>query len=212
MYRYRAVVLGVVAIFALAACEDSTGPEGGLSEEEASALSSAIVGQSLQVGLEAFSSGQSSAASVTAARAPTPFNVETSVTAPCPEGGTVTADVAIDGTVDSESNEVDLTFQLTATHSGCGVVHEQSGREFTLTTVEGDELTLNMDLVIDASRQLTATGDYSGTVEWATEGREGRCSVSATFEMSGDVEAGTFTGTIDGTACGVSFSRTTSVG
>lgn len=215
MYRYRAAVLGLIAVFTLSACDsDGTGPQGdALSEEEASALSSAIVGQSLQVGSMALQDVEAQAPAGAPAAAPVPFTHETTVTdVPCPEGGTVSASVSASGTADAETGAFDVSFELSATHNDCGVVHEESGRVFVLNTVDGNDLTLNMDFALDAEQQLTANGDYSGRVDWSTEGKEGECSVTAEFDISGDLEAGTFTGSVSGEACGVGFSRTTTVG
>jgi len=192
--RKTFATLAMVAALVLTGCGDDggTGLDGDeLSEDEAVALASAVLDLALGEGLEAAFS------SFGPARAPIDIDQTVSLTPACPEGGSVELSMDFDGTVDPETGDVDVSFDLTQTHQSCGV--SADGHSFVL---DGDpNITMSYDVSGNSGGNFDLDGSYSGGIEWELDGsRSGSCSINVTF--SGNQSGGE----VSGSVCGVSFS------
>jgi hypothetical protein len=176
-------LLSLVASAALAACGESTGVEIELSEAEAAALAEAVV----QSAIVATTNDLSGPALASGPR-PAPYSAEAAVafTAGCLLGGSVRVDGSVEASGDYETGEGRIELSVTHDHQGC-VVEADNGATFTF---EGAPA-LSLDLVIerDGEGELNWAGTIGGAVDWATEEREGRCTVALAFAgLVSDVE------------------------
>lgn len=176
-------LLSVVAAGVLGACGDGTGLDAELSEADAAALAEAV----MQAAVSTTATGPAAAAPVSGPQA-APYASEASVsfTADCLLGGTVDVDGNIEVSGDDETGEGSLALSVSQNHSGC-TVEAENGVVFTFDGAPR----LELDLVIatDGVGELGWSGTIAGAVDWATNEREGRCTVALAFSgLVSDVE------------------------
>ena len=123
--------------------------------------------------------------------APVPVDESFNQSAACPNGGTVSVSGKVKGTVDNETFDADLDFDLTEDFSGCGFTTESQ----VLFTVDGEP-------DIDISGTMTLSGDnvsgslsYQGGFAWGAEdGRGGVCGVDFSVTFSTASQSGSWSG------------------
>jgi hypothetical protein len=199
----RRILTTVAIAVGLSACDDDpVQVVDTLSEAEASALASVLLDISLEGTLDAVGDTEPPAGPPSA---PIAFETDVSFTAPCPLGGTVAATAALEGVVDAETEEWDVTLDVTETHQACVVSDADSGQTFTIDGAPDLNVAFDLEYTPD---DFTVTGAYGGAVGWQTEGRSGTCTVDLGFDASGDPGTGAGTASLTGTVCGVTISHT----
>lgn len=211
----RSVSLLLATAATLSACgdDDPVMPPGdGLNDDEAAALASLLVEQSVDAGFSSLEARTTGPAEVGApAGVPIEFETEFGFVAPCPLGGSVDVQVTASGTVDDQTRAADLSLGVAQVHEACTVADDESGLEFTL---DGDpDLSVTFDLVTDGEAGYDVEGIFEGAVAWSiSDARSGRCELDLAFEAQGDADAGTGTASLLGRICGIQLSRSVSVG
>lgn len=175
--------LSLVAGAALGACGESTGVEVELSEAEAATLAEAV----MQAAIFATSNGTSGPALASGPYA-APYSSEAAVsfTAECLQGGTVDVDGSVEASGDDETGEGRIELSVTHDHHGC-TVEADNGVTFTFDGAPA----LSLDLLIetDGESELGWAGTIGGALDWATDEREGRCTIALAFAgLVSDVE------------------------
>jgi hypothetical protein len=120
----------------------------------------------------------------------------------------VSVDADLEGQMDDETGEGTLSFMLTQIHEGC-VGEADDGTVFTLDGAPSVTAQLDMEV---AEEMLAFDGSFMGAVDWtAADQREGTCTIDVTFSM--DVNAGMQSGstTMQGSVCGIDFSKSLSI-
>ena len=146
-----------------------------LEVEEAQALATVLVGQSMESGL-----GGLTGSTQAPPQAPSkvPFAVDDRVAGeiPCLRGGSYFFSGSLLGSGDTGLGEMSLALSLVQSHSDCVMVDEETGYGFTLN---GDpELAFDYNLDIPNHTDLYLTGTVVGGVLWGTvDGRDGSCPV-----------------------------------
>jgi hypothetical protein len=171
--RPLALVLGAVLLSA-AACGDSTGPRGSLTQEETSELAR-------QMGTHFVSAFTPSAAVASKGDAslnaiPAPFNLSVDVTVPCPQGGNTRVTTSVTGNVDNATQSLTATADGTNKLTACGFdVH---GKTVWVT----GELTSHAEVnVVNGLPAGVQTARLTGEFDWRTsDQRSGTCAVSYT--------------------------------
>lgn len=199
-------VLSCAAVLAVAACDDSaTDVLGDLTEAEAEALAE-VVGATVLNG--AMGSQNTGAATGPQAVVQT-YSETVSGTFPCELGGSVGVDGTLNATMDDQTGAGTIDFALTQVHDGC-VAESQDGIRFTLDGAPSVSAVLAMEFSEQAGT-LAFGGSYTGAVDWATDGRDGTCSIDVEFtaDLDGAMETGS--ASMSGTVCGVSFSKSLTI-
>lgn len=197
MKRFSSLVL-FASLFVLAACADSDDPAGvpdpvaglNMTAVEAAALAEVFAGEAFGSIMGQVPEGGGAAA------APVPFDVQVSVTAPCPLGGEVAFQGAVEGELDLEAESISVSFTASQIHASCAV------------DVEGVTVTVSGNPGLNLSSQLNVAGNppqgthsatLTGGFTWsAADGREGTCDI----DVSTTMDVGTETGSASGTICG----------
>lgn len=198
--RFLSGRLGGVALSlaVLAACgDDPAAPSGDeLSASEAAAISEFLVGQSLEGwSFDEVGGPSASVAPSGSVGAPVTIDFSTEATIGCPEGGTVSLSVDIDGSIDDQTQSGTLSLFLVEALDGCAFPAE--GTVFTLDT--SPDLTLDGDFAWDAGQPVGEQSfSFAGGVQWsAADGRAGSCTVDLQVTLLEDgstVESGTVCG------------------
>jgi len=123
--------------------------------------------------------------------APVPVDEGFNQSAACPNGGTVSISGNVKGTLDDETFDADLDFDLTQDFSGCGFTTASQ----VLFTVDGQP-------DIDIAGTMTISGDnvsgslsYQGGFAWeAEDGRGGVCGVDFSVTFSTSSQSGSWSG------------------
>jgi len=167
-------LFSLVAGAALGACGESTGVEVDLSEAEAAALAEAV----MQAAIFATSNGTGPALASGPAAAPFSSEGDVSFTAECLLGGTVDVDGSVEASGDDETGEGRIELSVTHDHQGC-MVEAENGLVFTFDGAPA--LSLDLVLETDGESEVGWAGTIGGAVDWATEEREGRCTIALAF-------------------------------
>lgn len=195
----RNFVLGLVAVFAVAACDDEgTGVEGdAMTTAEATAVAEIVAssgGAATTEGLtEVTQSGGEGSGTIT---------LDQTTTHPCPVSGEVevSLDITVDYDTDAESFELDATGELT--HFACAF-----NRNNVTFTVDGDP-SLSMQAFAAADGGVPV-GDWTSSADgaflWtASDGRSGRCVIDV-MTVTDFAEQRR---TVSGEACGHTIEQT----
>ncbi len=198
-------IFSCTALLAVTACGDSaTDVLGDLTEAEAAALAEVIAGTVFA------SAGDLPGGGMQGAPSRAPFSGESSIdaVAPCEFGGTVNVSGTLSYAGDDETEEVQADLTIVQVHNNC-VAESQDGVRFTLNGAP--QIAAGLTLVV-SENVLSMDGGYSGAIDWATDGRDGRCSISIEFaiDVSGATESGS--ASMSGSVCGVNISHSLSVG
>lgn len=201
MSKLRSLLVLAVMASALSGCKDDPlGVNSGdpLTEDEIQEVFFALS--------EAFSSlNLAPAAASGPARASISFNESFDATAPYPgEAGTISASGSANGTVDDQTFEFDLAYQLRMTPNGC-LIPTETG---TVTLDGAPHIQLDMDFQL-TDTQIVVSGSETGGIAFTSDdGRSGSCAFDVQFSFSSDLE-GSGTASASGTVCGVSASNLT---
>ncbi len=173
-------LFGTLAIVSfLAACSDGgVGPTEGdpLTEEE----SGAIAAELLEGAFTGFSAGLSSQGAPAPSAVPVSFSLDISHVEECQGGGSVSLAVGMDGTIDDQTGEGDLSLEIVETMNDCVVNYENVA--FTVNGNPNITMTGNFTMVAD---------DVNGTFAWdggftyaADDGRSGSCGIDVEIVFS----------------------------
>lgn len=203
-HRTTPLVLSLLGLALLGACDESTSPEDGLTPAEARAVAlavdnggtKAVDGEASGANLALIPTGPASLNRVTVTK-------DFDVTVPCPRGGSAAVKGNGGLVVDDVAGEILLDLTGTSTQAECA-----------FRTDEGLDVTLNGGLDFVAHRELregeaSGTQSHKGSVDYVTsDGRSGRCAVDleASFSLTGS----NATRNVAGTVCGREVSANTS--
>ena len=201
MRKQSSLVCGAALILAAAACSDSTGLKGSISQADAnqlaadmdnvSTLSATDFGPSASfwIGVD----GSGSAASVVTA--PFPINTTFTVTKQCPRGGQVVIAGSVVGTGDRVAHNLTLDANATRTDTNCAF----DTRDGVLTINGNPNLTYKGHLnIVNAALSGLQTQSHKGSFTWARTGGSGTCDV----DIASSYDPSTHTLTITGSFCG----------
>ena len=202
MFTTRTRLPHLVLILSLpfaAACggDDLVGLEGDpLTEAEIQAVFNAFA--------SAFSSlGAGQQAANAPARASVSVDQSFDVDAPCAGGGNIAAGGSVNGTVDDETFESDIRFELVFDPQSCAV-----GTEEGVLTIDGaPDVTFVVNSVFTET-EISMSGSQLGGIRFTSEdGRSGTCPIDVTFETMVDLTDQSSTQNVTGTVCGLSASE-----
>src|SRR5438067_10870796 len=188
-------------VLAAAACSDSTGLNGGISQADANQLAADLDANSTlgtgDVGLGAVFSisvdGSGSSASVAAA--PVPINNQFTITRQCPRGGQVVIAGSVIGSGDRVAHN--LTLDATATRTDTNCAFDTRNGVLTLNGNPNLNYTGHLNIVSGALSGLQ-TQTHKGSFTWARTGGSGTCDV----DITSSYDPSTHTLTITGSFCG----------
>lgn len=192
--------LAMATMLSLAACggDDSVTP-GNLTQEEAEELATAIFSQSF---FDALTLNYAPPAQSPDGPALAQYTTTVETTAQCPMGGQVALDAVVDVDENDETGAGTVDFSVALVHAAC-VVQGEMGTRFTLT---GDpSLVFDFLMTSDGQENLSFSGSITGAVAWATDGKEGSCSVG--YEFSGETTQNGFGFQANGSVCGTQISE-----
>lgn len=169
-----------------------------LTEDEASALATALFGLTLDASLSGVGGSSDGPAAV-----PQQFETSFDVSGPCPLGGSLAVEVDMAGSFDPETEVGTFELDMLETHQSCVVADPETGQEYTVSG--SPNLLVEVDLAVEGTA-FDVTGGYGGAVDWATGTRNGTCVVELAFTGTGDTEVGAGSATISGSICGVDVS------
>jgi len=201
MLKQSYLVCSAGLVLAVAACSDSTGLKGGISQADANQLAADMdavstlgatdfgPSASFLIGVD----GTGSSASV--ATAPFPINTTFTVTRQCPRGGQVVIDGSVTGTGDRTTHSLTLDANATRTDTNCAF----DTRDGVLTINGNPNLTFTGHLnIVNGAPSGLQTQSHKGSFTWARTGGSGTCDVDITSSF----DPSTHTLTITGSFCG----------
>ncbi|HEX6069426.1 MAG TPA: hypothetical protein VFZ18_06365 [Longimicrobiaceae bacterium] len=197
MFRRITLLTLPLACLALAACDDTTGPEGNeLSASEAAALALALDNaSSSSVDTQADAPAQSLSPSNGPSQAVTTRTDDFEFSLPCPRGGTTTLGGEHVTIIDTTEGFITVDVTAAKGHDACA-----------FRTDEGVDVTVNGTLQFVAERELraglaSASNTHTGSLAYTTsDGKEGTCSIDITTAFT--LTPGNATRTILGSVCG----------
>lgn len=198
MSKLRTLLAVVVLALGLSACggdDDPLGVNSGdpLTQDEIQAVFFALS--------EVFAS-LNDAPAAGPARATVAVSETFSASAPCPNGGTISANGSANGTVDDVTFELDLTYRLRLTPSGCVVETESA----VVTLESSPYIQLDMDFLLTETL-LEASGSQTGGIAFtSSDGRSGSCAFDVQFSTTANLDTQQGSSSTSGTVCGVSAS------
>jgi hypothetical protein len=200
MLKQSYLVCSAALVLAAAACSDSTGVAGGISQADANQLAADIDGNSslgtAEFGLGAvFSVGVDGSGAAATASVPFPINNQFSVTKQCPRGGQVVIDGTIVGTGDRTTHNLTLDANATRTDTNCAF----DTRDGVLTLSGNPNLMYTGHLnIVNGALSGLQTQTHKGSFTWSRTGGSGTCDVDITSSF----DPATHTATVTGTFCG----------
>jgi hypothetical protein len=200
MFKQSYLVGSAALLLAVAACDSSTSPSGGISLEAASELAVAMDANSTlgtgDVGLDpSFSVGVDGSGASASAAVPRTFNNSFTVTKQCPKGGEVGIAGTIAGTGDPATHSLTVEANATRTDASCAF----QTRDGVLTVTGNPNLAYKGNLNI-ANGALVGlqTQTHKGSFTWARTGGSGTCDV----DLASSFDPATHTATVTGHFCG----------
>ena len=188
-------------VLAAAACSDSTGVNGGISQADANQLAADVDATSTLSATDfgpsaSFSIGvDGSGSSASIATAPFPINTTFTVTKQCPRGGQVVFDGSIVGTGDRSTHSLTLDANATRTDTNCAF----DTKDGVLTISGNPNLTFKGHLnIVNGVPTGPQTQQHKGSFTWSRTGGSGTCDVDITSSF----DPATHTRTITGSFCG----------
>ena len=210
MFKQSYMVCSAALVLALAACDQSTGPSGNLSQADANELAADMdavstlgtsdfgLGASFSVSV---APGSGSAAATTSA--PIAINNTFTVTKQCPEGGQVVIAGTVVGTGDRTTHDLSLETNATRTDTNCAF----QTRDGVLTLNGNPNIAYKANLnIVNGLLSGVQTQTHKGSFTWARVGGSGTCDV----DLTSSFDPATHTATVTGTFCGhtVNVTRT----
>jgi hypothetical protein len=201
MLKQSYLVCSAGLLLAVAACNDSTGVSGSLSQADANQLAADMdavstlgtsdfgLGPSFSVSVD----GSGASASVTAA--PVPINNQFTITKQCPKGGQVVLAGGIVGTGDRITHNLTLDANATRTDTNCAF--DTSDGVLTLNGNPNIAYTGHLNIV-NAALSGLQTQTHKGSFTWARTGGSGTCDV----DLTSSFDPATHTVTVTGSFCG----------
>lgn len=208
MFKQSYLVGSAALLLAVAACDSSTSPSGGISQADANQLAAdmdavATLGES-DFGLgPAFSVNVGGAGSSASASVPIAINNSFSVTKQCPKGGQVAIAGTTVGTGDRATHSLTLDVDATRTDANCAF----ETRNGILTVNGNPNIVYEGHLsIVNAALSGLQTQSHIGSFTWSRTGGSGECEV----ELASSYDPATHTATVTGHFCGhiVNVTRT----
>ena len=209
MIKQLSLVCGAACAVAIAACSESTGLAGGLSQADANQLAAdmdAVASLGTQeFGLGAtFSVGVSgSGAQTSVASAPVPINNQFTSTRQCPQGGQVVIAGSVVGSGDRTTHNLTLDANATRTDASCAF----NTRDGVLTVSGNPNLNYTGHLnIVNGALSGLQTQTHKGSFTWSRTGGSGTCDV----DITSSYDPATKVATVSGAFCGhvVNVTRT----
>jgi hypothetical protein len=201
MLKQSYLVCSAGLLLAVAACNDSTGVSGSLSQADANQLAADMDAVST-LGTSDFGLGASfsvsvdgSGASASVAAAPVPINNQFTITKQCPKGGQVVLAGGIVGTGDRITHNLTLDANATRTDTNCAF--DTSDGVLTLNGNPNIAYTGHLNIV-NAALSGLQTQTHKGSFTWARTGGSGTCDV----DLTSSFDPATHTVTVTGSFCG----------
>ena len=209
MLKQSYLLCSAALVLAVAACSDSTGVAGSISQADANQLASDMdavstlgatdFGQAASFSLSVDGSG----ASASIASAPFPINTQFTVTKQCPRGGQVVLAGGVTGTGDRTAHNLSIEAVATRTDTDCAF----DTRNGVLTLNGNPNVAYDGKLnIVNAVLSGLQTQTHKGSFKWARTGGSGTCDV----DLTSSFDPATHTVTVTGTFCGriVNVTRT----
>ena len=201
MHKQSYLVCSAALLLAAAACSDSTGLKGSISQADANQLatdfdgvasfSSTDFGPGLSFSISTDGSGSSAVVS----SAPVPINTTFSIVRQCPQGGQTAFAGSIVGSGDRVAHS--LTLDATATRTDTNCAFNTRDGVLTLTGKPNIAYTGHLNIV-NAALVGLQTQTHNGNFDWSRPGGSGTCKVDITSQY----DPATKTLTIKGSFCG----------
>jgi len=209
MLKQSYLVCSAGFLLAVAACSDSTGVSGTISQADANQLAANMDAVST-LGTSDFGLGASfsvsvdgSGSSASVAAAPVPINNQFTVTKQCPKGGQVVLAGGIVGTGDRTTHNLTLDANATRTDANCAF--DTSDGVLTVNGNPNIAYTGHLNIV-NAALSGLQTQTHKGSFTWARTGGSGTCDV----DLTSSFDPATHTVMVTGSFCGhtVNVTRT----
>src|SRR3954469_18348405 len=210
MLKQSSLVCSAALILAVAACSDSVGVNGGISQAAANQLAADLDASSSlgsgDVGLGAVFSvgvdGSGSAAATTSV--PFPISNQFTVTKQCPRGGQVVIAGSVTGTGDRTAHSLTLDANATRTDTNCAF----DTRNGVLTLSGNPNIAYTGHLnIVNGVLTGPQTQTHKGSFTWARTGGSGTCDVDITSTYDPATRTATITGSFCGRAVNVTKAR-----
>ena len=203
MKRHTLLLLTLVATLSVAACGASTAVADTLSDAEANELANALMATTF-----GSVTGTNAPAATAPAAASVSGSTQVDLTVSCPGGGGIAVHATLAYDVDSQTNAGTVDYSMTQAHAGC-VVTSDGGVTFTLDGAPN----VSVDLLAESDGLGSSSffGSLDGAVDWSTDGRHGRCSISVEFSGSQNTELQTGEFSLSGSVCQVSIQTAGSI-
>ena len=208
MFKQSYLVCSAALVLAVAACDQSTGLSGGISQADANQLAAdmdavSTLGSS-DFGLgPSFSVSVGSGSAAATVSAPIAINNQFTVTKQCPKGGQVVLAGSVVGTGDRTTHNLTLEANATRTDTNCAF----DTRDGVLTLNGNPNIAYKGNLnIVNALLSGVQTQTHKGSFTWARVGGSGTCDV----DLTSSFDPATHTATVTGTFCGhtVNVTRT----
>jgi hypothetical protein len=196
-----------MATLAFAACGDSTGVVGDLTEAEATELAAvlfttAFTGAAAAPERPAQASGPQ--------MAPYEYTREAEFTAECELDGLVDASAFLEVEGDTESEAGRIEYTMTLVHGGCTAA---SPNDVVFTLDGAPDLTVHLVAENDGEGNIALESSLEGRIDWAAEGHDGgTCEIALAISGAIDQTAGTVQFDVAGVICRFTISESVSVG
>ena len=208
MLKQSYLVCSAALVLAVAACDQSTGLSGGISQADANQLAAdmdavSTLGSS-DFGLgPSFSVSVGSGSATSSVSAPIAINNQFTVTKQCPKGGQVVLAGSVVGTGDRTTHNLTLEANATRTDTNCAF----DTRDGVLTLNGNPNIAYKGNLnIVNALLSGVQTQTHKGSFTWARVGGSGTCDV----DLTSSFDPATHTATVTGSFCGhtVNVTRT----
>jgi hypothetical protein len=208
MLKQSYLVCSAALVLAVAACDQSTGLSGGISQADANQLAADMDGVST-LGSSDFGLGPSFSVSVgsgsasSSVSAPIAINNQFTVTHQCPKGGQVVLAGSVVGSGDRTTHNLTLEANATRTDTDCAF----DTKDGVLTLNGNPNIAYKGNLnIVNALLSGVQTQTHKGSFKWARVGGSGTCDV----DLTSSFDPATHTATVTGTFCGhtVNVTRT----
>jgi hypothetical protein len=208
MFKQSYLVGSAALLLAVAACDSSTSPSGGISQADANQLAAdmdavATLGESDFALGPAFSVNVDGAGSSASVSVPIAINNSFSVTKQCPKGGQVAIAGTTVGTGDRATHSLTLDVDATRTDTNCAF----ETRNGVLTLSGNPNIVYEGHLnIVNAALSGLQTQTHVGSLTWSRPGGSGTCDVN----LASSFDPATHTATVTGHFCGhiVNVTRT----
>lgn len=203
----RARLFALMATFALAACGESTGLVGDLTEQEAEELAAVVFTTAFTSAAQA-PDGPAPAGGPQ--QAPYAFTREVDYAIECALDGAVGVSAFLDVEGDTESDEGRIEYELTLEHDGCTAA---SPNQVVFTVDGAPNMTVHLVAENDGQGNIVILGSLDGRVEWSAEGRDGGvCEMDLDLAAAISQSEETMEFHVSGVICRFSIEASASIG